>query len=118
MNEIKEDLSLKDLGQFFGTEQYHKIWLNTTATDGIIYVMENGYSWFITDAVSVIKTTNLKDQEFLSIKLKLTKDNRAQMIITNGNEKILYTQDYTYTNAQREIGLYFIDGVLLLTGEY
>jgi len=114
-----EDLSLKDLGQYYGTEAYHRIWMNTTATDGIIYVMNNGYAWFVTDAVSVIKMKPaIKNQEFLSIKLKLTDDNKAQMVITDGNKKVLYTQKYEYTSAQEELTLYYQNEVLFLSGEY
>ena len=107
------DLELKDLGQFYGTERYHKA-LNKLVTDGIKYIMENGYSWFVTDAIVAINTL---EDGFKVIKLKV-KDNKAEMIITDGDEKILYKQNYDYTDAKRELKLYYNQGVLMLAGEY
>lgn len=122
----KDDLTLKDLNQYYGTEQYHNV-MSVNVTDGIAYIMNNGYSWFVTDFLSLVVThhESIKDEEFLSIKLKLDGD-KGLMEVTDGNEKILYTQQYDYTNAKRELNLFFtklqrlskIDEVLLLSGEY
>ncbi len=114
-----KDLALSGLEQFCGTENYYGIWLGTNATEGIKYVMENGYSWFITDAVSVIKIDpRLKKQDFLVIMLKLLNDGKAKMVITDGNDNILYEQKYEWTDAKRELTLYFQNNVIFLSGEY
>lgn len=113
----KDDLQLKGLGQFIGTTQYWKGWLDTNYTEGIKYISENGYSWFVTDAISIIKVKFMQEP-FIVIMLKLLDDNKAQMIIDDGNGNVLYTQDYEYTDAKRELTLYFIDNVLMLSGEY
>ena len=116
MSEV--DKELKDLRHFIGTEQYHKLPLfNTNLTDGVAYVMKNGYSWFITDSLAVIET-KLKDEEFLSVKLKLLKDNQAEMVITDGNDKVFYTQKYGYTDAKSEVDLYWTDNVFMVSSEY
>jgi len=118
---MKDDLTLKDLGQYYGTEQYHKISLfpSVKLTDGIMYIVNNGYSWFVTDALAVyVCDEKIKQEGFLSIKLKLLESNKAKMEITEGNEKILYTQDYDFTDAKKDLSLFLIDGVLLLSGEY
>lgn len=112
---MPDDLELKELEQFCGTEQYHKV-MGLNATDGVAYIMQNGYSWFVTDAVAVIRT-KLAGQEFLSIKLEVN-DSKAKMLITDGNDLILYTQDYEYTDAKRNLSLYCTDGVLMLNSEY
>ena len=114
MEEI--DLELKELNYFFGTEQYHKGFLGVNLTDGVFYVQENGYAWFISDVISVIKT-KLKNEEFLSIKLNLN-GNKAEMSITDGNENVLYTQKYEWTDAKKELHFYFADNVLMLDSEY
>ena len=112
-----QDLKLKSLGQFIGTENYHKIW-NVNVTDGIKYVMDNGYSWFITDFIAVfLNKPLLRNEGFLSIKLKI-EDNKAKMIVTDGNAKTLYTQEYEWTDAKIPLNLYCCDGVLMLSGEY
>ena len=118
----KDDLTLKDLNQFTGTEQYHRIGLfsQTNLTDGVIYVMQNGYSWFITDMLSVVYCEpKIKEQEFLCFKLKIDLEKKtARATITDGDDNILYKQDYEYTNAQIELNLFLTNGVLLLDNEY
>lgn len=112
-----DDLELKDLGQYYGTQQYHKCYLGVLATDGVAYIMSNGYSWLVTDAISVIKTL-LKNQEFLVIKLELLENSKARMIITDGNDNILYEQNYEYTDAKRKLTLFYQNNVIMLSGEY
>ena len=110
-----DDLELKELEQFIGTEAYYNV-MSVNVTDGVAYIMNNGYSWFVTDAIDVI-ITKLKDEEFLSINLKLDGD-KADMLITDGNEKELYSQHYEWTNIKRNIKLFYTNKVLMLTGEY
>jgi len=115
-----DDLTLKDLNQYYGTEGYHNV-MGVNVTDGIAYIIKNGYSWFVTDFISLVitKHESIKDEEFLSIKLKLNADeHKAIMEVTDGNDKILYTQNYEYTDAKKELNLFYTDGVLLLSGEY
>ena len=112
---MKDDLELKELGQYSGTTKYINV-LVVNATEGIEYIMKNGYSWFVTDCIAVIKT-KLKDKEFLSIKLKLN-DGKGTMIITDGNDKVFYKQEYEYTDAKKELILFCTNNVLMLSGEY
>lgn len=112
-----DDLELKALNQFIGTQQYYKV-LGFNVTEGIKYVMENGYSWFVTDFLSVVGfTQKLRKEGFLSIKLKL-QDSKGLMVVDDGNGNILYEQRYQYTDAKREINLYFCNDVLMLNREY
>ena len=112
----KPDLELKDIGQYYGTEFYHSIMLGVKATDGVEYIMRNGYSWLVTDAIVVAKM-KLQKEEFLVVTLKLLKEGDADMIITDGNEHELYKQHYNYTNAKREITFYITDNIVLLPSE-
>ena len=91
-----QDLTLSRLTQYSGTEKYTNV-LGHNVTDGIVYVMENGYSWIVTDFLSLVM---------------------PNCPINDGNEKVLYTQKYEYTDAKKEFLMYYIDGVLLLSGEY
>jgi len=114
---MTEDTQLKEIGYYTGTMQYHNV-MGFNVTDGIGYVMENGYSWFITDVLAIIKTdATIRNEEFLSVKLKLDGD-KGQMIIDDGNGNVLYKQDYEYTDAKKELKLFFTNGVLMLAGEY
>jgi len=115
--EEMEDLELKYLDQFIGSERYYRV-MNTIITDGVNYIMQNGYSWLITDALIVIKT-KLINEEFLSIKLQVNKEkNTAIMLITDGNNRVLYKQYYNYTDAKRDLTLFFENNTLMLNSEY
>ena len=110
-----DDLKLKELGGFTGTTAYHNV-LGVNVTDGIAYIMRNGYSWVVTDAIAVI-IRKLKTHPFLSVKLKLN-NGKADMIIENGNTHRLYKQHYSFTNAKRELLLFFTNNVLMVNSEY
>ncbi len=119
--QIKDDLDLKDLDNFIGTESYHKIRLYpiVNLTDGIDYVMDNRYSWFITDMLAVIKTKEeIKNEDFLGITLVINDDKTAIAKITDGNEKVLYKQEYKWTNCKKNLNLFFTNNVLMLSREY
>jgi hypothetical protein len=120
MDEIKlrtDDLELKELEQFIGSEEYHVV-LGLYITDGVKYVMNNGYSWFITDSLVSIKLLpQLREQDFLCIDLKI-KDGAAEVIISDGNGGVLYKQSYETTDGKRDLKLFFTDGVLMLSREY
>ena len=118
MKTQSEDLELRDLDNYFSTEQYHRIFLGTIATDGVIYIMQNGYSWFVTDAISVIKY-KFAHEAFLTAELRVNKENStADMVITDGNGHVMYKQHYMYTDAKRDLTLYYTSKVLMLGSEY
>jgi len=114
---MKDDLELKDLDSYIGSEHYYKV-LTALVTDGVNYIMKNGYSWFVTDALIIIKTI-LKNEEFMTVDLKLNERKKtAYMIITNGNKRLLYKKHYFYTSAKRDLKLFYENNVLMLSGEY
>jgi len=97
-------------------------------TDGVKYIMENGYSWFITDAIALIicpppkLKKHLQKDDFLTIELKLKNDKdgytTADMIISDGNYNVLHKQHYDLTDAKRELKLFYVKPVLMLSSEY
>ena len=91
---MADDLELSELGNFTGTESYHKLspLFKTPVTDGVIYIMENGYSFFVTDMLAVIETKLRDKSDFYAIKLKV-KDETAKATITDGNKHIFYSQN-------------------------
>jgi hypothetical protein len=118
VKKMEDDLMLKDLERYCGTEQYHNV-LGSNVTDGIAYVMKNGYSWFIIDSLAVIvHSPIMRNEDFLCVKLKLIPEKKAEMLITDGNDRILYTQKYEYTDAKKELTLFYENGVLLLSNEH
>jgi hypothetical protein len=115
---MEDDLSLKELEQYCGTMAYHRV-LGANVTDGVAYIMRNGYSWLVTDALALVRFNDkMNRQPFICIKLRLLPDKKAIVTYTDGNENLLDESRLEYTTAQRELTLYFTDQVLLLSGEY
>ena len=114
-----DDLTLKDLDQYSGTEQYHAV-MGANVTDGVAYIMKNGYSWYVTDFLAIARSDKkLKGQEFLAVELKANVGNgKPEMVVTDGNMNVLYTQKYSFTSAKRNPKMFYKDGVLMLAGEY
>jgi hypothetical protein len=114
------DTQLSQMGHFTGTEQYHSmgpIFKDIVITDGVKYIMDNGYSWFVIDSLCVI-VNKLRNHPFLTVQLKLLRGDAGIMLITDGNENELYTQRYGFTDAEVEVKLFFTDNVMMLPSEY
>lgn len=119
MSQKTVDLELTELPYFTGTDQYYRV-LGTLVTDGIKYIMDNGYSWFVSDALAVIICKRrIRKQRFLTVELRMRncKKSMANLVITDGNNNVLYRQTYAYTNAKQELKLYFENGVMMLPSE-
>lgn len=116
-----DDLTLKELNQHYGTFYYYPFGLgNTKITDGVAYIVGNGYHWFVSDldVISLMKP-KIKNEGFLVFKLKVNEDKTATATITDGNKKTLYTQKYEYTNAKvKELTLYKQNNIIMLAQEY
>ncbi len=112
---MNEDKELTELPYYTGTEKYTNF-MDVKITDGIVYIMKNGYNWLITDILPVLRI-KLKSEPFCSIKLKL-KDTTGEVIITDGNSTVLHKEYYNNTDAKKELTLFYTDNVLMLSGEY
>lgn len=110
----KPDLELKALGQFSGTPEY--------LTDGVDYIMRNGYSYLITDILALIPfKSRLRIEPFLAITYAVDLEKHTgEFVITDGNKHKLYSQKYGYTNAKikEPLKMFLTDRVLMLAGEY
>ena len=112
------DLELKQLGQYYGTQQYYNV-MGVNVTEGVKYIMDNGYAWFVTDSIAVIRgVPKVRAEPFLTVNLKLTGDSEADMIIEDGNCNELHRQHYDFTDAKKELKLFYTDNVLMLNTEY
>ena len=121
----------KSLNGFTGTEQYYfnPFFKNINYTDGVKFVSDNKASWLITDILAVLShepsvLKEYNDGEFISIKVLFNGD-KATAIYTDGNEKVLFSQKYEYTDflkyfliGKNELIFFYTNGVLMLGGEY
>ncbi len=113
------DLELKDLGQFIGTQQYYSVF-GVRVTDGVKYVMDNGYAWLVTDSIAVIRCKpKVRREPFLVVELKVNlEEHTAKMVISDGNDNELHSQEYTFTDAKRDVTLWCENGVMILPSEH
>jgi len=113
------DLELKSLGNFHGSEHYYRLMGGINATDGVHYVMQNGYSWLVTDAAVILRMEpKVRGQDFVVVRLKLLPEGGGKVTYEDGNGNILYEQSYEWTDAKKELKLFFADNVIMLASEY
>lgn len=115
------DLELKQLGQYYCSEVYYNV-MGIKVTDGIKYLMDNGYAWVVTDSIAVIQgVAKVKAEPFLVVRLKRCGENEADITIDDGGKgepaKVLYRQHYGFTDAKKDLKMYCEDGVLMLPSE-
>lgn len=119
-------ISMGDLAQFTGTEQYYFHpgfkWMNYT--DGVKYFAENaggnGAYWFIGLVATEFFHHPDRDRDFVTITLRVTDaDTKGVITMDDGNGNVLwnYALDYTDCDAG-EWKFYLIGNVLLLPSEY
>jgi hypothetical protein len=114
---MKENLELLGIENFIGSEHYHTI-MGKKVTDGVAYILENGYGWVVTDALVILSMkAKVKRESFVTVKLKL-EGKGAKIVYDDGNGNILFTQKYEITDAKRELTLFWVDGILMLNSEY
>lgn len=100
----KEELE-NIMANCYGTESYYKYGLIPSCTilltDGVKAFIDNADAyWFVGDFYSYIPTIRKKaPDEYLFVITLNVKDNKAEMIITDGNENLLLTKEYTYTDC-------------------
>lgn len=119
------DLYLKELSHYSnGTDQIYRDRLTGIKySDGVKYITENGYAWFISDALAVIKLKpKVRTESFLTVKLKLCPSNKAVLTIDDGGKngespKVLHRQYYDWTDAKVGITLFYENDLLLLPSE-
>lgn len=118
-NHQEPDLELKSLGSFYGSEHYYRLMGGINATDGVHYIMENGYSWFATDAAVILRMEpKVRGQDFVVVRLKLLPEGKAKVVYEDGNDNVLFEQSYDFTDAKKELELFFADEVIMLASEY
>lgn len=90
-----------DLTGYTGTEAYHKMdhFSGLVVTDGIVGMAKSlGAYWLATDILINQKMlANVRNEEFVTWKLKKHGDG-AILVADDGNDNILYTQEYYFTD--------------------
>lgn len=121
-NEIKQGLQ-----QFSGSETVYSFPLiKTRYTEGMKYLaMAADCYWLITD-VSVIAKSLMDKSHFITIDFKRLPNeeqdysgHEAEIIYSDGNGNVFESHRYNVTDFPLdELQLFFVDGTLMLPGEY
>ena len=113
-----ERLMPNDLRQFTGTENWYKHWMGKILyTDGVKHFAEvAGAYWFIDVVGSVWDVISVED--FISIKMTV-KDNKANVVMDDGNGNVIYEQEIEYTDCPEGVWQFYLEGhVLLVPSEH
>ncbi|MCL4344092.1 MAG: hypothetical protein JRN26_00955 [Nitrososphaerota archaeon] len=116
---LEPDLMLSKLEYFTGSDKYYRPGPKHRITEGVKYISQNGYGWMVRDADFIISMNpKVKGQDFVVVKLKVNKDNTGIMIYEDGNKHVLYKEKIPFTDAKRDVKLYYSNGVFMLPSEY
>lgn len=114
---------IKGLGHATGTQQWYRVPLfpRTVYTEGVKMVADGGAAWLVTDILAQVShNPKLRNEPFLVAKWTCQLGGKpAKVEYTNGDEEILETQTYEFTDLENRSIVFFItDGVLMLSTEY
>lgn len=119
--EVTGNLKLQ-LRHFTGTQRYHRFHSKTVLTDGALYLAEQARCFWSMDVFASHLREISTDHGLACLKLKRVGDG-AQVVIDDGDEKILAQQEIQYTDFPLDeitlfacwTGEYW---VMMLTSEY
>jgi hypothetical protein len=118
---MKTAKELQDnLPNFTGTEHYFKFLMGIRFTDGVKYLAESAECFWLLDIIASYQVHDIvKKEPFQVYKLTVNEDKSGLVEITNGDQRILETQEINYTDFPlQEISIWCIDKICILPSEY
>jgi len=112
-----------ELGQFTGTEKYYfnPLYRWMQYTDGVKHFAQHaggGAYWFLDIVGTEMRSVMDKGEDFLCIDLVVA-DESAKILVTDGNDKKLWSRNINYTDCPAGSYKFFlVGGVLMLASEY
>jgi hypothetical protein len=116
-------LSVAELSQFTGSEQWHRHGLvrEVLFTDGAKYLADRGGAYWLLDEIALAQRhgKRVAAEEFQLWKLTVGHDHAAQLTCDDGNGNIIFSMQIPFTDFPLpEIVLYFTNNTILLPSEY
>lgn len=114
----------QDLAHFYGTERYYQhltpFGLKFNYTDGVRYVAKELGAYWMLDIIASYQISNeVSGEEFQVFKFVKHDNDSMTLTISNGNEKVLATQEIEFTDfLLDEMTFWFLNGVAILPSEY
>lgn len=111
-----------DLRSFHGTEKYYLFGADLVLTDGIKYLADTANAYWLMTAIKSHLPKCFAISEFCVAQLSV-KQQKANLVITDGNDHVLAEQQFDYTDFPMEsISIYITKSypysVMLLPSEY
>jgi len=116
---LKVKMISEELSGFTGSDGYHKGFCGVLMTDGVWYLYSKA-GWVVSDASVICKMhKKVKSEAFVSVTTEV-KGGKAVTTYDDGNGNVLYKQSYAYTDLEdgEVLKMYYVEGVLMLRGEY
>lgn len=124
----KQELE-SELKSFYGSDTFylHPLVRDVKYTSGVKFFAENagGGAYWLLDILLTEPAIHKQAREFAAITLTVSKDETADIVVTNGRgpedggEKIGFTRKIEFTDCPEGIWkFYFIGNILLLPSEY
>jgi hypothetical protein len=114
-------LSLADLAQFTGSEQWyrHGIVRDVLFTEGAVADQAGAY-WLLDEiALAQRHFKSVASEEFQHWKLTVKPDHTATLMCDDGNDNIVFTKQIEFTDFPLdEMRFYFTNKTILLPSEY
>ncbi len=115
-----KNITPENLAHFFGSEQmfFNPLFRRIQYTEGVQFISANGAGWLIDAILShAIHTTKVAQEDFIVATLKV-KDRKAILTFDDGNDKVVATQKFDYTDFPLpEISFYLENKTLMLPSE-
>ena len=105
---------------FIGTETYYNYLLGLLLTDGVKTVAEKENCFWFLDCIASYQLEKIcGKEEFQVWKIQRIRDTTFKLTATNGNNKVLITQDIEYSDFFfNELTIWKENNVLLLPSEH
>jgi len=112
-------LTINELRQFTGTDQWYKHISGYLYTDGVQYVAQEGGAYWLIDILLFTTRSKNSLQEFEAWKLEVNEDKSAILVCEDGNYHELYREKIGWTDfSLNKIELWFEKALLIAEGQH
>ena len=122
MNQHQREQLRTELRYFTGSETFYRnpLFPLYLYTEGIKHLAEEAGAYWLLDHIFAHQNSALlKEQRFQTWKLWVTEDHKAQITVTDGNDRELEFFRIEFTDFPlKSITLWLVDQTLLLPSEY
>lgn len=88
-------------------------------TTGAQYVAKECCAYWLLDIINSVQLIKKVKAEYFQVYDLEVKDNTAKVIVTDGNNNVLYKQNIPYTDFPLDkVTLWRVNGTIMLPGEY